>query len=85
MYTENFVSVFIFISVFLAPLSILREYGRRSVPDPCGEEFPTSVFENYRPVWEGRGLTASAPIPEFLDSWIPGPDPNPRRAEKLYL
>lgn len=85
MYTENFVFVFIFISVFLAPLSILREYGRRSVPDPCGEEFPTSVFENYRPAWEGRGLTASAPIPEFLDSWIPGPDPDPRRAERLFL
>lgn len=43
MYMENLVFVFIFISVFLAPLSSLRDMGQWSVPDPRHEEFPTRL------------------------------------------
>lgn len=70
---------FIFISDFLAPLSSLREYGRQSVPDPCREEIPTR-----QTALRGRG-EASQPRLRFLDSWIPGPDPDPRRAERLFF
>lgn len=71
MYTENLVFV-LFLSVIswhLFPVS--ENMGDRV--------FPIHAVRRFRldcPAWEGRGLTASAQIPGFLDSWA-----RPRPAE----